>query len=149
MTLPLQILPTTAPAEIRTFPHGRFEVFTIGGHQIGRAVYEPGWRWSRDVAPIAGTPLCQDGHIGMVISGQAAVAMADGTELTIGPGDLFSIPPGHDSWVIGEEEYVSLHLLGAESYAHGSAAPAAAGRPGRPGVLLPAAGTARRPRTRS
>lgn len=117
MLLPLEILAMTAPAEVRTFPHGRFEVFTIGGQVLGRAVYAPGWRWSQHVAPIAGTPVCQEGHIGMVISGRAAVAMDGGTELTISRGDLFSIPPGHDSWVLGEEEYISLHLLGAEGYA--------------------------------
>jgi hypothetical protein len=119
MSLPLQILPLTAPTQVRTFPRGRFELYAIGGQQIGRAVYMPGWRWSRDVAPIAGTPLCQDAHLGMVITGHAAVAMDDGTELTIGPSDLFSIPGGHDSWVVGEEEYVSLHLLGSENYAVG------------------------------
>jgi quercetin dioxygenase-like cupin family protein len=121
MSLPLEIVSLTEPAEVRTFPYGCFEVYTIGGQQVGRAVYAPGWRWSRHVAPIAGVPLCPDVHVGLVISGRAAVAMKDGTELMMGPGDLFSIPAGHDSWVIGEEEYISLHLLGAGSYARGPA----------------------------
>lgn len=117
MSLPLQVLPLTAPTQVRTFPRGRFEVYAIGGQQIGRAIYMPGWRWSRDVAPIAGTALCQEAHLGMVVTGRAAVAMDDGTDLEIGQGDLFSIPAGHDSWVVGEEDYVSLHLLGSDNYA--------------------------------
>ena len=89
--------------ETRTFEHGSFGLVTIGGVTIGRASYEPGWVWSE--------------HVGLVVSGRAAVKMADGTEGELTPGDLFSIGPGHDSWVIGDEPYVSLHLLGADEYA--------------------------------
>jgi quercetin dioxygenase-like cupin family protein len=98
---------------VSTFSHGRFELFSIGGQQIGRAVYEPGWRWSEHIGPTAGAPLCEVEHVGFVLSGRVAVKMADGTELVLGPGDFFSIPSGHDSWVVGEEDYISLHLLGA------------------------------------
>jgi len=117
MSLPLETLSMAAPEEERSFSRGRFELFTIGDRQIGRAVYAPGWRWSEDVAPIAGTALCEVEHVGLVVSGRAGVKMADGTERYMGPGDLFSIPAGHDSWVLGEEEYVSLHFLGSGSYA--------------------------------
>jgi mannose-6-phosphate isomerase-like protein (cupin superfamily) len=117
MPIPLEILSTANPTEVTTFPLGRFERFDIGGVEIGRAVYQPGWRWTEHLAPSAGTALCEVEHVGLVLSGRAAVKMADGTELIIGPGDFFSIPPGHDSWVVGSEEYVSLHFLGAGDYA--------------------------------
>ena len=116
MTQP-EIVPTGTPAETRTFSHGRFELYRIAGREIGRAIYAPGWRWSEHVGPVAGTPLCEVDHVGLVVSGAAGVRMADGTELVLRAGDFFAIPPGHDSWVIGDEEYVSLHLLGAGAYA--------------------------------
>ena len=80
-------------------------------------MYEPGWRWSEHVGPVAGTALCEVDHVGLVLGGKAAVRMADGAERLLGPGDFFAIPPGHDSWVVGDETYVSLHLSGAGSYA--------------------------------
>ena len=106
-----------APDEIRVFEKGKFEVVKIGGMTIGRASYEPGWKWSEDVAPLAGTPFCEVEHVGMVITGRAMAAMQDGTEVELTPGSLFYIPPvAHDSWVIGNEPYVSLHFLGADHY---------------------------------
>lgn len=105
------------PDEVRTFAKGKFEIVRLGGMTIGRASYEPGWRWSIDVAPIAGTSLCEVEHVGMVISGRAMAAFADGTEVEMTAGSLFYIPPvAHDSWVIGDEPYVSLHFLGADHY---------------------------------
>ena len=84
---------------------------------IGRATYEPGWKWSKDVAPLAGTPLCDVEHVGMVVSGTATAAMEDGEVIELTAGTLFYIPPvPHDSWVVGDEPYVSLHFLGAERY---------------------------------
>ncbi|MGA9161499.1 MAG: cupin domain-containing protein [Actinomycetota bacterium] len=103
--------------EARTFEHGSFDVVTIGGMTIGRASYEPGWVWSEHVGRPADEDLCQVEHVGLVVSGRAAVKMADGTEDVLTPGDLFAIGPGHDSWVVGDEPYVSLHLLGANEYA--------------------------------
>jgi quercetin dioxygenase-like cupin family protein len=105
------------PDEQREFEHGSFEVIRVGGVTIGRARYEPGWKWSDHVGPVAGTPSCEIEHVGLVVSGRAAIAMDDGETLEVGPGDVFHVPPGHDSWVVGEEPYVSLHLLGADSYA--------------------------------
>jgi quercetin dioxygenase-like cupin family protein len=113
----LEIVNLGDPVEIREFPRGRFELFRLGGVEVGRATYEPGWRWSEHVARTAGTDLCEVEHLGMVVSGRAAVRMADGRERVLEPGDLFAIPPGHDSWVVGEEPYVSIHFLGADQYA--------------------------------
>ena len=105
------------PDERHAFGNGSFDLVTIGGVTIGRASYKPGWVWSEHVGKPAGEELCQVEHVGLVVSGRAAVKMADGTEGELTPGDLFSIGPGHDSWVIGDEPYVSLHLLGASDYA--------------------------------
>ena len=105
------------PDETRVFKKGKFEIVNIGGMTIGKATYEPGWRWSKHVSPIAGTPLCPVEHVGMVISGRAIAAMEDGAEIDLVSGSLFYIPPvAHDSWVVGEEPYVSLHFQGAENY---------------------------------
>jgi hypothetical protein len=105
------------PDEVRVFDKGKFEVVHIGGMTIGRASYEPGWKWSQHVAPIAGAPRCVIEHVGMVVSGRAMAAFEDGTEIEMVPGHLFYIPPiPHDSWVIGDEPYVSLHFLGADNY---------------------------------
>jgi quercetin dioxygenase-like cupin family protein len=106
------------PVEKREFELGRFEVFRVGGRTFGVATYEPGWHWAEHVGRPAGQELCQVEHLGFVVSGTAAVRMQDGRELVMRAGDFFAIPPGHDSWVLGEERYVSLHLLGADEYAH-------------------------------
>jgi mannose-6-phosphate isomerase-like protein (cupin superfamily) len=103
--------------ERREFELGFFELLTAGGVELGRASYEPGWRWSTHVGPTAGTELCEVAHVGVVLSGRAAVEMRDGTLVEMGAGDVFVVPPGHDSWVIGDEPYVSLHLVGAGAYA--------------------------------
>jgi quercetin dioxygenase-like cupin family protein len=106
------------PDETRVFEKGKLEVVRIGGMTVGRATYEPGWKWSEHVSPIAGTPLCEVEHVGLVLSGRAMAAMQDGTEVELSAGSLFYIPPiPHDSWVIGDEPYVSLHFMGADQYA--------------------------------
>ena len=106
------------PDETRVFEKGRLEIVRIGGMVLGRASYEPGWRWSQHISPIAGTPLCEVEHVGMVLSGRAMAAMSDGTEVELTAGSLFHVlPVAHDSWVIGDEPYISLHFLGAEQYA--------------------------------
>ena len=115
----LEIINLREPTETGEFPYGRFELFRVGDRVFGRASYEPGWRWSDHVRPNAGTDLCEVAHLGLVISGRAAVRMRDGRERVLTPGDFFAIPPGHDSWVVGDEPYVSLHLAGAEAYATG------------------------------
>jgi quercetin dioxygenase-like cupin family protein len=105
-----------SPDESRTFPKGRFELVKLGGLTIGRARYEPGWRWSEHVGPDVGRKTCDVEHVGVVVSGHAKVLMDDGEEVNLRTGDLFFVPPGHDSWVVGNEPYVSLHLMGAEQY---------------------------------
>jgi len=107
-----------AADEVRTFEKGKFEVVHLGGMTIGRATYQPGWKWSVHVGPTVGAKSCQVEHIGMVVSVRAAAAMDDGKIIEMRAGDLFYIPPGHDSWVVGNEPYVSIHLLGAADYAH-------------------------------
>ena len=109
-----------AADETRTFEKGRFEIVRMGGLSVGRATYEPGWKWSVHVGPVAGTPSCRTEHVGLVVSGRAMVAMDGGETILLAPGDLFAIAPGHDSWVVGDEPYVSLHLLGADTYASGA-----------------------------
>jgi quercetin dioxygenase-like cupin family protein len=113
----LKLVNFDSPDETRTFEKGRFELYRVGPTTLGRATYEPGWRWSEHVGRPAGEDSCQVEHVGVVLSGRAAVRMDDGTERVMGPGDFFHVPPGHDSWVLGDEPYVSLHIMGGEDYA--------------------------------
>lgn len=107
-----------APDEVREFEKGRFEIVRLGGIVIGRATYEPGWRWSVHVGPSVGAAYCNVEHVGLVLSGTAVAAFGDGTIVELRSGELFYIPPRpHDSWVVGDEPYVSLHFLGAANYA--------------------------------
>ena len=105
------------PDEVRTFDKGKFELVHIGGMTIGRATYEPGWKWSEHVGRSFGKTSCDVEHVGIVLSGRATAAMDDGRVVELQPGEVFYVAPGHDSWVIGDEPYVSLHLLGASDYA--------------------------------
>jgi hypothetical protein len=105
------------PDETRTFDKGRLDLVTIAGRTLGRASYEPGWKWSEHVGPLVGRTSCDVEHLGLVVSGRAVAAMDDGTIVPLEAGGLFAIPPGHDSWVVGDEPYVSIHLLGASDYA--------------------------------
>jgi quercetin dioxygenase-like cupin family protein len=106
-----------APDEVREMVKGRFEVVRIGGLTIGRATYQPGWKWSEHVGPTVGADRCSVEHVGLVLAGVATVALADRV-LEMHPGDLFYVPPEpHDSWVVGDQPYVSLHFLGADHYA--------------------------------
>jgi hypothetical protein len=102
-----------APDEVREFPNGRAEILQIGGGEVGRLVLEPGWRWSNDVKPIAGTDSCEVPHFQYHVSGRLALRMDDGTEFIAGPGDITSLPSGHDGWVVGDEPNVLLELVDA------------------------------------
>jgi hypothetical protein len=107
-----------APDELRQFARGRFELVHLGGLTIGRATYDPGWKWSVDVGPTIGATRCRVEHVGLVLQGRATAAFDDGRVWELAPGTLFYIPPEpHDSWVLGDEAYVSLHFLGAGHYA--------------------------------
>ncbi|HVT42977.1 MAG TPA: cupin domain-containing protein [Thermoanaerobaculia bacterium] len=106
-----------SPDETREFDRGRFEIVKIGGMTIGRATYQPGWKWSVHVGSLAGSASCSVEHVGLVLRGHAVAAFEDGSVVRLEPGMLFYIPPvSHDSWVVGDEPYVSLHFLGAEHY---------------------------------
>lgn len=104
------------PAEVRTFPHGHIDIVEMDDHVIGRLTHEPGWRWSTDVKPIAGTDSCRYHHLGYTVSGRLRVQMPDGTELEIGPQEVFEIPPGHDAWVVGDEPWVSVDFEAMRTY---------------------------------
>jgi quercetin dioxygenase-like cupin family protein len=106
------------PKETKTFPKGKFELFGIGGKSFGRATYEPGWKWSEHVGPRVGDTHCRVSHFGYVVSGTCAVGFDDGSVVELVQGAFFYIPAvPHDSWVLGEEPYVSLHLEHPENYA--------------------------------
>ena len=107
----------TVPDEVISFEKGRFELIRIGGMTLGRASYEPGWKWSEHVGRAQRAEFCQVEHVGLVISGRAVAKLTDGTLIELNPGTVFHVPPGHDSWVVGDEPYVSLHFLGAGEYA--------------------------------
>jgi hypothetical protein len=106
-----------APDETRSFPHGRAEIIKIGGADIGRMVFEPGWRWSNDVKPIAGTDSCEAPHFQYHVSGRLGIHMDDGNEFVAQPGDVTSLPRGHDAWVVGDEPVVVVDWYGASTYA--------------------------------
>ena len=107
-----------APDEVRVMEKGRFELVHLGGITIGRATYEPGWKWSEHVGLSLGATRCNVEHVGLVLSGAATAAFDDGRVVELRAGELFYIPPvPHDSWVIGDKPYVSLHFLGADNYA--------------------------------
>jgi uncharacterized RmlC-like cupin family protein len=106
------------PDEIRVLKKGRFEIVRLGGMTLGRATYEPGWKWSEHVGQDIGQERCSVEHVGLVVSGTATAAFADGRVIELRAGNLFYIPPvPHDSWVVGDEPYVSLHFMGADKYA--------------------------------
>ena len=107
-----------SPDETREFEaHGRVELINFEGSEIGRGTFEPGWKWSVDVKPIAGTDSCQFLHVGYVVSGRMRVMMDDGSHGEIGPGDLFKIAPGHDAEVVGDEACVTVDLAATGGYA--------------------------------
>ena len=106
----------TSPDQVRAFIDGRLEVVTLDEMAIGRFVLRPGWRWSKDVAPISGTRSCQHRHVGYTISGTLEVRMDEGTGLVIGTNDAYEIPPGHDAWVVGDLPWDSVEFTSAHAF---------------------------------
>ena len=107
-----------APDEVREFEKGQLELVTIAGQTFGRATYQPGWRWSLHVGPTVGATRCSVEHLGIVLEGHATAAFDDGRVYDLTAGTIFYIPPEpHDSWVVGDAPFVSIHLLGAAKYA--------------------------------
>jgi hypothetical protein len=105
------------PEETRKFEHGVVEIVNISGGAVGRYRFEPGWKWSQHVKPIAKTDLCQAPHHSYQITGRLHVVMADGSELEVGPGEVSIIPPGHDAWVVGNEPVTGIDWAGMTNYA--------------------------------
>ncbi|MEV4316214.1 cupin domain-containing protein [Actinocrispum sp. NPDC049592] len=105
------------PDEVRTFGNGRAELLKFTGGEIGRLVLKPGWRWSNDVKPIAGTQWCEAPHFQYHVSGTLRIRMADGTEFEATPGQVTNLPSGHDAWVVGDEDVVIVDWWGAAHYA--------------------------------
>ena len=107
------------PDETRSFEHGRVDVIHLAGSSAAQATFEPGWRWSTDVKPVAGTDSCQAHHVGYALAGALHVVTGGGDEFDIGPGDAYEILPGHDAWVVGDDTFQGLEFQSqtAESYA--------------------------------
>ena len=123
----MEIKSLGAPEEVRTFDKGRVELVKVGGATIGRVVFQPGWKWSTCVKPLANTKSCEAAHLGYQISGTMRIRMDDGTETECKGGEAAFVPPGHDAWVVGNEPVVIIDFQGMADYAK-SAAPAASGR---------------------
>lgn len=105
------------PDEVRTFEKGKLELINIGGGVVGRLTVEPGWRWSLHVKPLVDTEWCEAPHFQYQLSGRLHIRMADGTEFESGPGDVSTLPVGHDAWVVGDEPAVLIDWAGASIYA--------------------------------
>jgi hypothetical protein len=105
------------PDEVRTFPLGHADILQVGGGEVGRLVFQPGWRWSEHVKPIAGTELCEAPHFQYHLAGTLRIRMVDGSEFDATPGQVTSLPAGHDAWVVGNEDVVVIDWFGASEYA--------------------------------
>ena len=107
--------PFDEPDEQRKPDKTNVDVLAIGDMTFSRATFEPGWRWSECVKPVAGTDSCQTRHIGTVLSGSIHVAHDDGSEAELGPGDAYLIEPGHDAWVVGDDQFVGVEISASPS----------------------------------
>lgn len=105
------------PDETRQPEKTKVEVVRLEGFTIGRFNMQPGWRWSKCIKPVVHTESCQLSHVGYAVAGKLTVHMEDGTEKTIKAGDSYTIPPGHDAWVEGNEDFVGIEVMSAEKYA--------------------------------
>ena len=114
----IEVKSVSSPDETRPFvSHGQAAVVNVGDHPVLHGTFEPGWKWSEHVKPIAGTDKCEATHLLYCTSGRMRIAMNDGSEAEIGPGDVASVAPGHDAWVVGDEAVTSVEFSGAEKYA--------------------------------
>jgi hypothetical protein len=107
------------PDERRTPPNAQVDVVRLEGYTLGRLTFQPGWRWSTDIKSIAGTESCQLSHVGYAVSGRLGLRLPDGQEAHVQPGDSYTIPPGHDGWVEGDEPFVCIEILSADQFAKG------------------------------
>lgn len=121
---PLVIKKFAQPDERRPFlAHGHLDLMHLGGSNIGMGIFEAGWKWSKDVQPIAGTQSCQAAHSCYIVSGRLGILMDDGTQALLTAGDVAYIPPGHDAWVVGDETCLMLDFEGMADYARHEAQP--------------------------
>jgi mannose-6-phosphate isomerase-like protein (cupin superfamily) len=104
------------PAETRDFDKGHADIVEVGGTTVGRFTFQPGWKWSESVKPIAKTDLCESHHLGVVTGGKLHVELA-GDSIDVSAGDVYEIPPGHDAWVVGDEDFVGYEFKSAGEYA--------------------------------
>ena len=107
------------PDETRTPDKTQVDVVSVGGNEVGRFTFQPGWRWSECVKPVAGTDSCQMSHLGYAVAGNLHVVHDDGTAADVGPGDAYVIEPGHDAWVVGDDVFVGIEFKSAGEYARG------------------------------
>jgi len=107
----------SAPTEVRPFDKGKVEILQVGDHTVARATFEPGWKWSTCIAPLAKTRSCEAAHFGYQLSGKMVLHMDDGAEMTTVAGDVVLIPPGHDGWVVGNEPAIFIDFQGMTDYA--------------------------------
>jgi len=112
-----EVLSFGKPDEVREFPKGRLELIKIGGATVGRAVFEPGWKWSNSIQPIVKTKSCEAAHFQYHVSGVLMVVMDDGTKFECRPGDVSLLPSGHDAWVVGDEPAIVVDFQGMVDYA--------------------------------
>lgn len=118
MTMQIYAKSFDRPDETRPIgTKGRAEIIRLGNVTATRATFPPGWRWSVNVKPMAGTELCQCRHIGYVLSGRLKVRLSNGTERELAPGEVFDVPPGHDAWVVGDKPYIAVDLEMADKAA--------------------------------
>jgi quercetin dioxygenase-like cupin family protein len=117
MVTRLEVKSHGSPDEVRSPDKTRVEVVRLETFTIGRFIFEPGWRWSECVKPVVRTDSCQVSHVGYAVSGRITVRMKDGTQKTINAGESYTIPPGHDAWVEGNERFVGIEVMSAEQYA--------------------------------
>ncbi len=108
-----------APDERRTPAKSNIDVVTIGDTEVGRFTFQPGWKWSECIKPVAKTDSCQATHLGYAVAGRLHVAHSDGSEADVGPGDVYAIAPDHDAWVVGDEPFVGVEFKSAATYAKG------------------------------
>ena len=107
------------PDETRTFEKGKVDLINFGGATVGRATFEPGWRWSQSLKSVMGTDLCEASHLGYILQGAITAKMEDGTEQTFRAGQAFSVAPRQDAWVQGSDRFVCLDFQGMSEYAKG------------------------------
>jgi mannose-6-phosphate isomerase-like protein (cupin superfamily) len=112
-----EVKPHGTPDELRTPSKTRVEVVHLEGFALGRFILQPGWRWSECIKPVVNTDSCQNSHVGYAVSGRLVVTTKDGATKHIGPGDAYTIPPGHDAWVEGSEPFVCIEIMSAEQFA--------------------------------